>query len=43
MLQKAEILIQKHNYPWQIETKVGRAEQSGLPDQSCDLVIMHLI
>ncbi|MEH8032357.1 class I SAM-dependent methyltransferase [Gallibacterium anatis] len=43
MLQKAEILIQKQNYPWQIETKIGRAEQSGLPDQSCDLVIMHLI
>lgn len=43
MLAQAETLLQQAQYPWQITTKVGRAEESGLPDQSCDLVLLHLI
>ncbi|OBW95361.1 class I SAM-dependent methyltransferase [Gallibacterium salpingitidis] len=43
MLARAEKLIQQRQYPWQITTKVGRAEQSGLADNSCDLVLLHLI
>ncbi|OBX05011.1 methyltransferase [Gallibacterium genomosp. 3] len=43
MLAKADKLIQQQQYPWQITTKVGRAEQSELADQSCDLVLLHLV
>ncbi|MFC0322588.1 class I SAM-dependent methyltransferase [Gallibacterium melopsittaci] len=43
MLAKAEKQLQQQPYSWQVTTHVGRAEQSGLADQSCDLVLLHLI
>lgn len=43
MLAKAQQLAHKLDHQLQLDFSVGRAELSGLPDNSCDLVILHLV